>query len=286
MSKKKEFELPEAVVKSTGLSPRDLVVIAQPKMGKSAIFGDFTTKYNGVVLNLEKGGYEYIDARKINIHESQEASDVDAFFNYCKIRNVLLKNKGKYSVLFIDGLSDLDKMSELGGTLAYMKSTVGKRFNAINPRDPSDKPEQFSPTDPGFKSVLTLPDGAGYKHTRDWFLDQIGMFREISPYRVYAAHIADKYISDKTRDAVVGQEILLTGKLKNIFASKVTALGKLIAENNERYLNFEVLNDSLIAGSRAPFLKGKILISKSEDKDTVKTFWENIFNKDLLNSIK
>ena len=144
--------------------------------------------------------------------------------------------------------------------------------------------DKYHPDDPNFKSVLTLPDGAGYKHTRDWFMDQIKLFRQIAPYRIYAAHVADKYIKDKTRDEVIGQEIFLTGKLKNIFATKVTALGKLIAEGNERHINFEVLNDSIIAGSRAPFLKGKIKLSSEED-GVVTTYWDNIYSEDLLTEI-
>jgi len=280
MSEMNEFVLPEEVTKSSGTSPRDLVVISQPKMGKSAIFGDFSVKYNGLIFNLEKGGYEYIDARKMDIHSEETTSDTEAFFNYIKIRNILLENKGKYDVLLIDGLSDLDKMSELGGTLAYMDTVIGKNFNRIRTKSGFVK---LDPTNPEFKSVLTLADGAGYWHTRKWFLNQIELFREISPFRIYAAHILDKYIKDKQKDEVVGQEILLTGRLKNIFATKVTALGKLIAEDNKRFINFDVLNDSLIAGSRAPFLKGKILLSEKQPDDSIVTYWENIFDKGLLN---
>lgn len=280
----KEFILPDEVTKSSGTSPRDLVIISQPKMGKSAIFGDFSVKYNGLVFNLEKGGYEYIDARKVDIHIDETTSDLDAFFNYIKLRNTLLKNKGKYDVLLIDGLSDLDKMSDIGGTLAYMDSVIGKNFNTIKTKAGTVK---LDPNHPDFKSVLTLADGAGYWYTRKWFLNQIEMFREIAPYRIYAAHVAEKYIKDKsTRDEVVGHELFLTGKLKNIFATKVTALGKLIAEDEKRYVNFEVLNDSIIAGSRAPFLKGKILLSEKQKDDSIITFWENIFSGDLLNNIK
>jgi len=283
MSETREFVLPEEVTKSSGTSPRDLVIISQPKMGKSAIFGDFSVKYNGLVFNLEKGGYEYIDAKKVDIHEDETTTDIEAFFKYIKIRNTLVAHKGKYDVLLIDGLSDLDKMSDLGGTLSYMDTVIGKKFNRVKTATGMVK---LDPTHPEFKSVLTLADGAGYWHTRKWFLSQVEIFREIAPYRIYAAHVAEKYIKDKsTRDEVIGHELFLTGKLKNIFATKVTALGKLIAEDEKRFINFEVLNDSIIAGSRAPFLKGKILLSEKQSDDTVRTYWENIFNQDLLTNI-
>lgn len=276
-----EFELPESINYNVEVDPRDLVIVSQPKMGKGTILGSFSTKYNALVLDLEKGGYEYIPARKLSCYTEESTDDVEAFFNYIKIRNLLLENKGKYDFLIIDGLSDLDRMSELGGTLAYMDTIIGKKFN----RDKSLK--KLDIRDPEFKSVLTLADGAGYRHTREWFLKQIEIFRQISPYRIYAAHVADKYIKEAGKDEVIGSEIFLTGKLKNIFAAKVTALAKLIAEDENRMLNFEVLNEGIIAGSRAPKLRGKIKISQ-QNKGTqeVDTFWENIYSNKLLTKIK
>jgi hypothetical protein len=86
---------------------------------KGAILGDFTKSRNAFVFDLEKGGYEYIEARKISTYESQETTPWGSYMNYVKIRNALLDKKGKYEYLIIDGLSDLDTMSEMGGTLIY-----------------------------------------------------------------------------------------------------------------------------------------------------------------------
>lgn len=269
-----EFTLPDEISTVTNSAPRDLVIIGQPKIGKGSILGDFTTKYNALVLDLEKGGYEYIPARKMSTYISQSTNRWESFQNYIKYRKLLLEHMNKYDYLIIDGLSDLDDLSEIGGTLAYQKSVIGKKFNR-----PEGNPalEPYKPTDPEWKSVLTLPEGAGYMHTRGWFLQQIEFFRQISPYRIYAAHVADKYIKDNGKEEVVGSEISLTGKLKSIFASKVTALAKLVAEGDERYLNFDVQNDSIIAGSRSPLLKGRILISKKDKKDKIETFWGEIY---------
>ena len=266
--------LPEEITEVKTGNPRDLVVIGQPKIGKGTILGDFTKHYNALILDLEKGGYEYIPARKISTYTSHETSRWESFQNYIKYRKLLLENVGKYDFLIIDGLSDLDDLSEIGGTLAYQNTIIGKKFNRPN-GDPTL--ETYKPTDPEWKSVLSLPDGAGYMHTRAWFLQQIEFFRQISPYRIYAAHVADKYVRDNGKEEVVGSEISLTGKLKTIFASRVTALCKLVAEGNERYLNFDVLNDSIIAGSRSPKLKGRILISKKDKHDNLETYWNKIY---------
>jgi hypothetical protein len=269
------IKLPDEISKVESTSPRDLVIISIPKMGKGTILGDLSTKKNALVLDLEKGGYEFIPARKLSTYSSQETTRWEAFQNYIQYRKALLENKGKYEFLIIDGLTDLDDLSEIGGTLAYMNTVIGKKFNRKGGIPDGDK-LQFD--DVEWKSVLTLPEGAGYQHTRQWFLQQVEFFRQISPYRIYAAHVADKYIKDNGKEEVVGSEISLTGKLKTIFASKVTSLAKLTAEGKDRYLNFDVLNDSIIAGSRAPHLKGKILISSQNDDGKTSTFWENIYN--------
>ena len=191
-----------------------------------------------------------------------------------------MKNRGKYEFLIVDVITDLDDLSELGGTFAYMDSITGLSWNRVRGAD--GKPQKGGPKipygDPEWKSVTTMGEGFGYRHTRDWFMQQIDIFKQISPYRIYAAHVADKYIKDNGKEEVVGAEIFVTGKLKNMLAAKVTALGKLIADGNTRYINFDVLNDSIIAGSRATYLKGKILISKMEDNDLI-TYWDSIYKK-------
>lgn len=270
-----ELKLPEEITEiNKNKPPLDLVVLSIPKMGKGTIFGEFTKKYNALVLGLEKGGYEYIPARKLDVYPSQETTQWEAYQNYIKYRKLLLENKGKYDYLIIDGLSDLDEFSHIGGTLAYMDSVIGKRFNREGNIETGRK---YTPNDPEWKSVVTLPEGAGYFSLRNWFIQQIEFFRQISPYRIYAAHVVDKYIKDNGKDQVIGSEISLTGKLKLIFASKVTALAKMVADGDNRYLNFDVLNDSIIAGSRAPQLKGKILISKQEKDGSITTFWNSIY---------
>ena len=274
MNEKEELKLPDEITEATGTVPRDLVILGIPKIGKGVVLGDFTKTHNAIVFDLEKGGYEFIKARKVSIYPEQSTTRWEAYQNYIKYRNLLLENKGKYEYLIVDVLTDLDDLSELGGTLVYQNSIIGKKFNRpdANPALPA-----YKPTDPEWKSVLSLPDGAGYQHTRKWFLDQIEIFRQISPYRIYAAHLVDKYIKDNGKEEVVGSEIALTGKLKLIFASKVTSMCKMIAEGNERYLNFDVYNDSIVAGSRCPKLKGKILISKQNKDESIETFWSNIY---------
>lgn len=276
-TEKKELELPDDITPATMGEPRDLVIISIPKAGKGTILGKFTEEHkDAVVLDLEKGGYDYIPARKLTTYTGQETSRWESFQNYIKYRNMLMANKGKYKYLLVDGLSDLDDLSEIGGTLAYMNSIIGKNFNRPKLAN-NTYGDQYKFGDPEFASVLTLAEGYGYQHSRTWFLQQVEICKQIAPYRIWAAHLADKYIKDNGKEQVIGSELALTGQLKRIFASKVTAMAKLTVDGDERWLNFDVQNDSIVAGSRAPFLKDKILISRKEKDGTVKTFWNSIY---------
>ena len=276
-AKEEDLELPDKITPATMGVPRDLVIISIPKAGKGTILGKFTEEHeDALVLDLERGGYDYIPARKLTTYVTQDTTRWESFQNYIKYRNNLLMNKGKYKYLLIDGLSDLDDLSEIGGTLAYMNSIIGKHFN----RPEISKNvygEQYKFNDPEWESVLTLPQGYGYQHSRSWFMQQVEIFKQVSPYRIWAAHLADKYIKDNGKEEVVGSEVALTGQLKRIFASKVTTMAKLTVDGSERWLNFDVQNDSIVAGSRAPFLEGKMLISRKEKDGKIITFWDSIY---------
>lgn len=273
-----KFELPDEIVKSTGMAPRDLIIISPPKMGKGTILGALTRQVNGIVFDLEKDGYEYIDARKVSIYKNGNESFLEAYHNYVEYRDLLLTNKGKYDFLIIDTITALDEISEYGGTMYYMYNTVqGQYFNReMDKGRPTGRIYKLG--DPEFKTVHDIGEGFGYRWSRQWFLDQIDIFTQISPYRIYAGHIADKIMATKGQtQEVTGIEIALTGKLKRIFASKVTTLSKMISDGSKRLLSFEVDGDNIVAGSRAPHLSGQIVISEKTN-DGITTYWDSIYN--------
>jgi hypothetical protein len=269
-----EYKLPETKVEVKEKNPTDLIIISVPKTGKSTILADLTKNGDGILFNLEKHGTDYLEGYFLNIYPDAMTSFEEAVENYKGYRDALLKNKGKYKWLIIDSLSALNDISEVMGTYYYMHSVPqGKNFN----RDPKTG-AAYKFGDPNFRLVSSLPEGYGYQHTRKWFMDQINLFNEIAPYRIYTAHVKDKLIKNNQDEVVSGLEINLTGKLKNIMATKVSALCKLVASGDKRYLSFEVDNENVIAGSRVPHLTGQILVS-DKTKDGIITYWENIFKK-------
>lgn len=267
-----ELKLPEKIVEVREKNPTDLIIISVPKTGKSTILADLTKSGDGILFNLEKSGTDYLEGYFLNIYPDATSSIQTALDNYKGYRDLLLQNKGKYKYLIIDSLTALNDMSEIMGTYYYMYSVPqGKNFN----RNPKTG-EAYTYGHPEFKLVSSMPEGYGYQHTRKWFMDQIAMFNEIAPYRIYTAHVKDKLIKNNQDEIVSGSELNLTGKLKNIMATKVSALCKLVADGEKRFLSFEVDNDNIIAGSRVPHLTGQILISEKTDKG-IKTHWKNIY---------
>ena len=270
----KELKLPEASSGIREKNPTDLILVSVPKTGKTTILADLTKSGEGIIFNLEKHGTDYVDGYFLDIYPEAMTSFEDALEYYKGYRDLLYKNKGKYKWLVVDSLTALNEISDVMGTYYYMYSVPqGKNFN----RD-AKTGKAYVYGDENFKLVSSLPEGYGYQHTRKWFMDQIGLFNEIAPYRIYTAHVKDKLIKNSQDEVVTGMELNLVGKLKNIMATKVSALCKLVADGDKRYLSFEVDNDNIIAGSRVPHLTGQILISE-KNKDGIVTYWDKIYKQ-------
>ena len=269
-----KFTLPDTITEVRETTPTDMIIVSVPKMGKSTILAELTKGKLGdaVLFNLERGGTDYLSGKFIDIYPEPTTSYEEAIENYKGYRDALLKQKGKYKFLIIDHLSALDEMSVLMGTYYFMHSVPqGKNWNR-NPKSNAVIPYG----DEDFKMVTELGDGFGYRYTRKWFMDQIGIFTEIAPYRIYAAHVKDKLIKNSQDETISGLEINLTGKLKGILGTKISTLSKLVADGDKRYLSFQVDNDNIIAGSRVPNLDDLVLISEKKDNKIV-TYWENIY---------
>lgn len=260
-----------STVKET--DPTDLVIYAQPKMGKTTISAALTRQLGGkgAILNLERGGTDYLDGYFLNCYKTNGDTFDVASKNYKGYLEYLKANLGILDYLIVDNLSVLDEWADIAGTYTYMNTTQGKKFN----RD--DKGKIITHNDPEWKSVTTLGEGMGWRYPREWFMNQIQEIMNLVPYRIWIVHVKDKYIKDSVgSDSIIGSEMNLTGKLKNMLAARVSTISKLISDKDKRYLSFENENESLIAGSRAPHLSGRILISDKVNGEIV-TYWENIY---------
>lgn len=255
-----EITLPTEKRKPLAVNPNTLLIYAPPKMGKTTIVAQLK---NSLVLELERGGADFVEINAIDIEKASE-------FN--KTLDALEKSTHKYDYIVIDTLTRLDELSEIVGTYNFMNQAQGKKFN----RDEQGK--VIFHTDPRFESVHSLPNGAGYQHSRNQMIEWYDKIIKLAKNVVFIAHIKDKFVESKTGDTVEVSEINLTGKVKSIITSRVDAVGYLRRKGKQAFLSFD--NDyKAISGGRCPHLNGEILISEKIEDGSIKTFWENIYKK-------
>lgn len=254
------MELPTDITPVKQVDPVTLVVYGEPKQGKSAICAELTKQTNAVVLSLEPNGYDYLSARKIDIDGPKKLNEFIT----------TMKEKGQvYDIIIVDTVTKLDEWSEIIGTYNYMRTTQGKKFNL------GKDGKQITHDNPDWESVHTLGNGAGYRWSREWFLDTIETLSTLAPKLLLVAHIKDKYVGQVGDDYITATEVDLTGKLKRILPSRVSGIAKFVREKNLGYLSFES-NDGSVAGCRAEHLTGKILISEKTDAG-LSVKWDSIY---------
>ncbi len=253
-------------------SPRSLLIYALPKTGKSTICAKL-----GYMVSLESGGVNYLDSyRGYDIpgelkKEGIKPSDFNTLVRYNELMDELEKQGVPTGILIIDTLSRLDQLSELAGTLRYMKRKQGKSFN----RDAQGKVIDID--SPAFESVLELGKGFGYKYSRDWMLEQVNRACEMAEYVIFLCHVKDKFLESKSGDTVQSLDIDLTGKLKSIVTAKVDAIGYFYVDqkSGEGILSFKNKDDKM-CGARPKSTIDDIVISR-DTKNGVETYWDKIY---------
>lgn len=254
-----------------------MLLYGPPKAGKTTILSQLP---NNLIIEVEPGGADYVEAMKIEINEGAKAAvgpRAEALMNIAKFQEVLkaikearVSGEHEYTFITIDTLSKLDEWAEIAGTLDYMRTVQGKSFNRGDDKKP------LSPDDPNFLSVHTLPNGAGYQYSRarmnKWYDDVCSCAEHV----IFVAHVKDKQVAKGT-ETIQENDINLTGKVKTIIASKVDAIGLMYRKGNEGHVSFDG-GKSRVCGIRCPHLNGDIVISElADDGIHVNTFWEKVY---------
>lgn len=246
-------------------NPKVFLIYSIPKFGKSTIMANLTTDFapgKSIILSNEPGGYDYLRAavkEVLNPYEFNEALD-----------EAIQMKEVEY--IIVDTITKLDEWSEYLGTFNYMKKPQGKRFNLD-----ASKGQYLKKDDPGFETVHDLPNGHGYKYSREVMVDWLQRFRASRKNVILLAHVKDKYISSIVGDTIQSIDINLTGKVKDKYCSDVDSIAMLVGKEDKRYLSFQTKSNSKFMGSRPSHLEGKILISEKLEDGTIKTYWNNIF---------
>lgn len=176
-----------------------------------------------------------------------------------KFADELIKAGKPYDYVAIDTFSEINDWAEWSGTYRYMNSILGSSFNRELGADgkPIKKGTMLKPNDENYESVHTLPEGYGYRWSREDTLRMFEKYLRVAKKCVfYVCHVEDKYVGQKENtEVVVPKQLALTGKLRNILPRKVDAIGYIYNEDGTIKINFTG-NEERVGGQRCEHLRG------------------------------
>ena len=225
------LELPKQKSPPTTKDPRVLVLYGAPKVGKTTVLSELE---GNLIVDLEDGT-DFLSALRIKAHDMGELEAIAQ-----SLRNELARTgKPAYPFISIDTVSKMEDWAEIRGTERYKANPIGKNYEGA--------------------SVVLLPHGHGYLLLRLAFQELLGLFSGTAERLILVCHLRDKFL-DKGGQEVAVKDLELTGKIRNITASKADAIGYMFrdkARNNRALMvSFQTL-EQVSCGSRCEHLKGQ-----------------------------
>lgn len=232
------INLPKATTKPTKIVPSTMILFGLPKCGKTTAL---TSLPNCLNIDVEKGA-SFVENMRL-----QPSEDTGPVGVYSWLKSVCkeIKDSGRpYDFVAIDTISYLDQLSEWIGTWNYMNTSQGKSFNRV---DGKKGGELLAPDDPLYETVHSLPEGFGYRYSRQVMKDIYEMCKDLGKIcTIFICHVTDKYIVSKlTNTEVRALDLSLTGKVKNIYARDVDAIGYLWNKDGKVQVSFKGNEDKL-----------------------------------------
>ena len=262
MDTEKEIEKIDEFLLPTELSiptenMESCVLYGLPKCGKTTILSQLS---NCLIIDTENGSGKVKGLiKKIPMDRGPVAK-----MQWLEKFAAILIAKGKpYDYVALDTLSEVNDLSEWSGTYRYMNSSTGISFNReLDERGiPIKRGKMLPPTHPNYESVHSLPEGYGYKWSREDTMRIFEKYMKVAKKCVFfICHVEDKFIGPgDTRIAlqqkVVPKQLALTGKVRDIVSRKVDAIGYVYNDGGVIKVNFTG-NEERVGGNRAPHLRG------------------------------
>jgi hypothetical protein len=219
------MELPKQKTPPSTKDPRVLILYGAPKVGKTT---ELALLPNNLIVDDERGT-DFLDALKVGVTNATELEEVAL---------ELKKNPYQYDFVTIDTISTLEDWAEEVGTKNYKEGVIGKNFTG--------------------RSVLELPNGAGYLYLRNAFQELVGLFSGTTKRLILVAHLREKFLTKESVE-VAYKDLELTGKIRSIIASKADAIGYMYREkglDGKLRVSFQTL-ETVACGSRCEHLKGQ-----------------------------
>lgn len=258
------MELPTEKRPIKSVNPGSLLIYGKPKSGKTEIVSGLD---DTLIIELENKGADYIEGI---IQEIHKPSELESLMKAIESKNAEIDGY-VYKRIVIDTVTKLDEWSEIIGTYKYMNKTQGKKFNVVGGA-------RLTHLDDRFETVHEIPNGYGYKHSREVMLKWCDRLMALAPEVIFIAHIKDVMIESKSGDTVVAKEMNLTGKVSTTLSSRVSAIGYFHRKGNDGIITFSAdENATCDSGGRCPHLEGDIVISTKLENGKVEKYWEKIY---------
>lgn len=236
--------LPTSKVPATLQDPRNLIIFSKPKIGKSTALANLP---NCLCVDLENGGYDYIDALKVKISNLAELQEL------CK---EIIKAGKPYKFIALDTLTILEEMCKPLALKMYQETPAGSKFTGTN--------------------VLDAPMGQGYSKIREAMEKVIEMVSKCAPNIILVCHSKDAAIAESDINV---KSIDLSGKLGRILSSKSDSIGIMTRDDDSNtILSFNTNDKFAECGARPEHLKNKdIVLGEMQEDGSIEYHWERIY---------
>ena len=236
------------------VNARTMILFGKEKCGKTTILSQLK---DCLIIDTERGsGMVKALAKMV----PDDRGPVGKMQWLKKLGQKMIEEGKKYDYVAIDTLTEVNDWAEWSGTWRYMNTVQGKSFNRVKDKNgnPIKGGEFLDPTSDDYESVHTLPDGNGYRWSRNELLDVFYLFQQVARKCViYVCHIEDKFLGNKEipTDGVIPKQLALTGKLREMLPRKVDAVGYVYNNKGNLMVNFTGSEEKL-GGTRAKHLIG------------------------------
>jgi hypothetical protein len=256
------IELPMKKTAVTRVDPKTLILFGMYKCGKTTAVAELD---DCLTLDLEEGS-DFVSSVRIDVQKEARKEGVEPLIILMRvIKQIEKANKDKggyvYKRIALDTVTALEDVVLPMAAKMYRATPMGRNWVGDD--------------------VTTLPNGAGYRYTREAMKKVVNSLADICDTLIILGHVKDKLIE------VQGEEMNergldLTGKMPSILCSQVDAIGYVYREDEKTMINFQT-SSSLSVGARSNHLKNKkICVATSDENNVVSVDWSEIFIADNL----
>lgn len=238
------INLPTTKIAAEKSDPKNLLIFSKPKQGKSSALAELP---GALCIDLEDGGYDYIDAVKVKANSVADIKEI------CK---AIKEANYPYQFIVLDTITALEEMVKPMALKMYQETTAGSKFTG--------------------KNVLDAPMGAGYSKVREAMELVIDFVSKCAPNIILVCHTKDSAVGDSDLNV---KSIDLSGKTGRILSSKSDAIGFLYRDDDSNtVLSFNTNDKFVECGARPAHLRNKdIVLGEMQEDGSIKYDWSRIY---------